>query len=170
MIPKDILKYSLDDWLFNRYPGAYYAASMAKLKQPVYFYSYGEDSCYRVQNGVFFKKFRGENPENITPTAENIPIAEYRISAEKFDSEITEKKTVVISKEAYGKFGTAYTPWSEPLYRLLFEECTADPRNINYVALTNLFYEDKNTPPVVVINDARAILGLSEIPSKSSQR
>lgn len=170
MIPKDILKYSLDDWLFSRYPGAYYAASMAKLKSPIYLYSYGEDSCYKVVDGVFFKKFRGVNPELIPADAENIPIAEYRISAEKFDSEIAERKTVVISKEAYGKFGTAFTPWSDTLYRLLFEECTAVPHCINYVALTNIFYEDKNTPPVVVLNDAREILGLPKITSKSSER
>lgn len=170
MIPKDILKYSLDDWLFSRYPEDYYARCLAKLKKPVYFYSYFEDSCYRVDDGIFFKKFRGVNPELIDKTSENIHIAEYRISAEKFDSEIVEKKTVVISKKDYEKFGTSFTPWSDTLYRLLFEECVEDPKNINYAVLTSLFYEDKNTPPVVVLNDAREILGLPKIAPKSSDR
>lgn len=168
MIPKDILKYSLDDWLFNRYAESYYARSMAKMKKPAYFYSYSEDSCYRVENGVFFKKFRGVNPECLSADAENTPIAEYRISAEKFDGEIAENKTVVISKKEYDKFGTTFTPWSNALYRLLFEECTSDPKNINYITLTRLFYEDKNMPPVVVLNDAREILGLPKITPKSS--
>lgn len=34
--------------------------------------------------------------------------------------------------------------------------------------MTRLFYEDKNTPPAVVLNDAREILGLPKITPKSS--
>lgn len=170
MIPKDILQYPLDAWLFSRYRDGYYASCMAKLKQPVYLYSYSEDSCYRVENGLFYKKFRGENAELIPQARENELIAEYRINPQKYDDEIGEKKTVVISKKEYDKFGTSFTPWCKALYRLLFEECTEDPKSINYTALTDLFYEDKETPPVVVLNDAREILGLPKLPIPKSEK
>ncbi len=169
MIPKEILKYSLKDWFFTLYPDGFRAVDMLRQKEALFFYSYFEDSCYRIEKGRIYKKYRGRNPELISSAEKGEPIDEYSIGAEKFESEIGEKKTVAISRDEYDKFSTVYTPWGESLYRLLFDECTADPAHIDYQTLRGVFY-DGETPAVKVLNDAREILGLPLIKPSDKHR
>lgn len=167
MIPKEILKYSLKDWFFTLYPDGFRAVDMLRQKEALFFYSYFEDSCYRIEKGRIYKKYRGRNPELISSAEKGEPIDEYSIGAEKFESEIGEKKTVAISRDEYDKFSTVYTPWGESLYRLLFDECTADPA-YRLSDVKRRFLRWRNA--VKVLNDAREILGLPLIKPSDKHR